>query len=215
MNSDREELKELLDLLNRISKRLYTVRYVTYSTMYLGWCIWLTTIIIVVIIIDALKLPGWLFFAYYIPSLITTIIVSNIKLPSILGFIEEITKLIKYEIPLSKTALNKVNRLITIGWITGFIIMGFLSYMYRDLGASTGLLIAVGIGNLTMFTAMWVYFKLLMKGGLVLSTVLLVLAGVNTLLSIYSSGYEWLFSTTSIILIYLLFTLYFIIVAFK
>lgn len=221
MSNEREEFRELHELLIKINKRLYTIRFVAYSTTYLGWCIWLTTLILVSIFINILQLPLWVYFAYFIPSLIITIIVSNAKLPSMLMFIEELAKSTIIREEGSETKLSRINsvkivdKLINSIWITGFIIMGILFFLYGDLGGSTGLLIALGLGNLAIYLCFWIFYRIELRGGLILSTLLLVSAGLNTLLSMLKPGYEWFFAITIVILIYLLLALYLIVIAFK
>lgn len=215
MSNEREEFRKLLDLLNKINKRMSMIELATYSTIYLGWCIWLSTLMLLLIFINIFKLPDWVFFLYLVPSFILTLIYSNIKLPRMLRFIQELVSIAGYGERSYVEIEKKIYRIMYTTWIIGFIPMIILGVIYGELGSSSGLLIALGVGNLTTYLILWFYYKILLRGGVALSTSLLLLAGLNTLLSIIRSGYEWIFAITVILLIYLLFSIYLILLAFR
>jgi len=210
-NLDFNEMRKLYELLVRIENRLKLMETIKFTSIYIGWCIWLTTILLYGFIIEILSLPYWLFFIYFIPSFVATLVLTNLKLPRLFKVLDTILEASGVQIDSGER--RRIWKRAFYTWNTSFTLVFILGYMYGSLGASTGLLIALGIGNLAYNRLYWRYYRLI--GGVVLSILLFVFAGLNILLSIIKPGYEWLFTTLSILFTYLLFAMYLLILPFR
>jgi len=210
-NLDVNEMRKLYELLVRIENRLKLMETIKFTSIYIGWCIWLSTILLYGFIIGVLDLPYWLFFIYFIPSFVATIVLTILKLPRLFKVLDAILE--ASGVQLDSEERRRIGKRAFYTWNMSFTLVFILGYLYGNLGASTGLLLALGIGNLAYSIVYWRYYRLI--GGVVLSILLFVFAGLNILLSSIKPGYEWFFTTLSILFIYLLFAMYLLILPFK
>ena len=211
--SESIDLEELLDLLKRISKRIGSLEYVNFTTIYIGWCIWLSTVMLVGLIINILGVSYWVFLAYLVVSFILAIIYVNVRLPKALRLLRELSTIEGMRV--RRDVDKRVERVTGLVWAASFLFMPVLGILYGNLGVSTGLLLALGTGNLVIYLMLWRYYNIVLRGAIYLTLLLFIFAGLNVLLSMIKPGYEWTFTTISILFVYLLLAMYTLLLAFK
>ncbi|ADM27618.1 hypothetical protein Igag_0792 [Ignisphaera aggregans DSM 17230] len=208
-----EEVRELIEVLKRISDRLGRLLAVRGALEYIAWALWVSSLRFVDIVVEVFDLPRWIYLTYFAITIIFMVTFVESKLSQTLRLLHELQSL-----GYTRTRLEvwkRFTRAEMAVWSTSFLVMGVLGLLYGDLGFSTGLLIALGVGNLSTYVLLWRFTGVLMRGALYISLLLILLAPINIAFSAIKPGVEWVFTSIAIIFVYLLLALYNILAAFR
>lgn len=214
LSEEELDVNELIKLLSRISERIHTIEYAAIGMIYLSWAFWVSLISIVSSIMVAYKLPDWTFYTILFTTLILAAFIINYKLPGQLILISQLAKL-GYRREISSKAERKAGILYVVTWLVSFSILGILGSIYGILGVASGLLFSLGTGNLAIHLITYKYYRVLIRGGMILSLLFYPSVIVNIPLSTISIDLMWSYTLSTIIAIYLLFALYYFMLAFR
>jgi hypothetical protein len=210
--SEEEEVKELINVLKRISENLLSRYFLISGLIYLGWGIWSILILIAYITIITYNLSWTIYYIILLVSMIITVILVNYKLPQMIRSLI----IIRSKPRRTTWKTSKYISLIEIsGWFIGFTIMYTLGPLWGLLGLAIGLLIALGTGNLFLYIGLWLRSGRVYVGGIILSVSFYVSAIIIAYVSQYNVIDYWLYSISIIILLYLLFAIYNLLLALK
>jgi len=208
-----EEVRELVEVLRRISDRLGRLSAVQGALIYIAWALWVSSLMLVLIAVEVLDLPGWIYNAYFATTFVFMAVYAHSRLPRTLRLLHELQSLERTRT--SPETWRRFARAEATAWGVSFSIMVVLTLLYREPGSSAGLLVALGIGNLSMYLLLWRFTGTLARGAVYLSLLLVLLAPVSAVLTAIDSGVGWVFTSVAIIFVYLLLALYNIMAAFR
>jgi len=211
VESREEGLRDLAGVLEKISRRLGSLEYVRVAVIYLAWAIWVVTVGFAALITILLNLHFSAFIAYLIASLIFVAFYAQSRLPRALRLIAELEKI--YSVEAGATAVSP--GLYFAIWGLSFTAIPILGAVLGEPGYSTGLLVALGLGNTAMYILVKHYYGVLMKRELALSASFFAAAILNYFIALIEPGVSWAFASMSILLLYLLIALSLILKAFK
>jgi len=208
-----EEVRELVEVLRRISDRLGRLSAVRGAAIYIAWALWVSSLILVLIAVEVLDLPSWIYNAYSAATFVFMIVYTGSMLPRTLRLLHELQSLERARA--SPETWRRLVKAEAAAWGASFSIMFVLALLYREPGSSAGLLVALGIGNLSTYLLLWRFTGTLARGAVYLSLLLVLLAPLSAVLTAIEPEVGWVFTSAAIIFVYLLLALYNIMAAFR